>query len=137
MTGLASIRIINFDNGLKGNVQELSVGEYINLANSLVRFTDVITLIAEGVGEDQDEKAMFSKLLTDIIHASPDLVGKINSVCALHTVVDGKRVDVEFSELPFSVALEVLGELKEVNSSFLSILQSLLMTVDPKVETVS
>ena len=129
MNGLANMKNFQFDNGLKGTVRELNVGEYIAIAKHLVGFTDVITSLAEGVSDTKEEKKIFKNLVSDIITVCPQIMAKIDCACTLYDTNNEVDIEVKFSNLPYSVCIDVLMELKEVNASFLGLLQSLMMSV--------
>jgi len=116
---------------ISGFVREATVGEFISVSELLVDFLEL-----DGEGEGGN-KAMFDAF-RDIAKEAPKLAATVSSLCQLTLKSRGREnTQIHFLDLPVELAAAVLGELKEVNSSFLSQLLTQAKTQEAMVATDS
>ena len=116
--------------GINGTVREATVGEYVSFATKILKFLDLSDLSEEGKSEEQ-----IIDILGELVAQSPEILALISSMCDLRRIDNSELV--KFEDLPITLATEVITEIKEANSDFLSKLLSQVKAMHPTQETTS
>jgi hypothetical protein len=125
MNSLLKSKSVNFSS-ITGTVSEATVGQLIKLIGMASEFLGIASAVS--VSED-DAIELIQKLVT----ASPEILTIIDSMVSLQYA--GSEIQV--SELPFPLVVELLKHLQDVNSDFFSLAMNMIQGIQQPQAQVS